>query len=559
MKAFPGENGLDALRLLIELAGEAALLLFGLHLVQRGVERAFGANLRRTVGVALGSRPRAFLAGLGVTAALQSSTAAALMVGGLAARGTLGLEPALAAMLGANVGTALIVQLLSFDVRAVFPALVLLGWAAYRRPTLRQREAGRAVMGLGLMLAALHLMLDSMAPLQASPAFREVLHLLAGSPLLNLVAAALLAWAMHSSVAAVLLVGSLAGAGALTPEAAVAMVVGANLGSAITPVLAARGEVRDLSRQRLPIGNLANRTAGALLALALVGPLTEALRALDPAPARLVANAHLAFNLLLAVATLPFLTPFARFLARLLPAPPAAADAPAPRYLDPEAFGTPAVALANAAREALRIADEVEAMLRDAAAALRRADIERARATARRDDVVDNLHRAVHAYLAGLPRESLSPAEATRLEEIRDLAIVLEHVGDTVERGLARHATRAVRRGTQLPPELADELAALHGRAIAQLRLALAVFMDHDTAAARQLVVEKEAWRRAERAAADRLGRSADDASAATARLALDVTRDLKGIAGHLAGLAHPLLEREGLLRVSRLRAAPAA
>ena len=264
-------------------------------------------------------------------------------------------------------------------------------------------------------------------------------------------------------------------------------------------------------------------------------------------------------NLVLALATLPFLGPFGRALVRLLPAPPAAADAGAPRYLDPAAVAIPAVALANAAREALRIADEVEAMLRDAAAALRRADIDRAKATSRRDDVVDTLHRAVHAYLAGLPRERLTPAEATRLEEIRDVAIVLEHVGDMVERGLARHAARAARRGTHLPPALADELAALHGRAIAQLRLAVAVFMGSDPAAARQLVVEKEAWRQAERIAADRLGRSADDASAATARLALDVTRDLKGIAGHLAALAHPLLEREGLLRVSRLRAAPAA
>ncbi|MCR0985710.1 Na/Pi cotransporter family protein [Roseomonas populi] len=545
--------------MLIELAGEAALLLFGLHLVQRGVQRAFGPDLRRIVRVALGSRLRAFLAGLGVTAALQSSTAAALMVGGLAATGTLGLEPALAAMLGANVGTALIVQLLSFDVRAVFPALLLLGWAAYRRPSTRQKEGGRAVMGLGLMLAALHLMLDSMAPLQSSPAFREVLHLLAGYPLLNLVAAALLAWAMHSSVAAVLLIGSLAGAGVLGPQAAVAMVVGANLGSAVTPVLAARNDAQDLSRLRMPLGNLVNRLAGALLALALIGPLTEALRALDPTPVRLVANAHLGFNLILALATLPFLGPFARLLTRLLPEPPAAADAAAPRYLDPEAVSTPVVALANASREVLRIADEVEAMLRDAAAALRRADIERARATSRRDDVVDGLHRAVHAYLAALPRESLTPAEAIRLEEIRDAAIILEHVGDMVERGLARHATRAARRGTALPPALAEELAELHGRAIGQLRLAIAVFMDHDPTAARQLVVEKESWRLAERAAANRLGLSADDNSAATARLALDVTRDLKGIAGHLAAIAHPLLEREGVLRVSRLRPVPAA
>ncbi|MBP0444686.1 Na/Pi cotransporter family protein [Roseomonas sp. SSH11] len=550
---------MDAILLLLELAGEAALLLFGLHLVQRGVDRGFGAQLRRVVAVTLGSPLRAFFAGLGITAALQSSTAAALMVGGLAARGTLGLEPALAAMLGANIGTALIVQLLSFDVRAVFPALILLGWVAYRRPFTRQREAGRAMMGLGLMLAALHLMLESMAPLQASPAFREVLHLLDGAPALNLIAAALLAWAMHSSVAAVLLVGSLAGAGVLGPQAAVAMVVGANLGSAITPVLAARGDAQDLSRQRMPIGNLANRIAGAALAMALLGPFTDALRAIDPSPVRLVANAHLSFNLVLALATLPFLAPFGRLLTRLLPAPPAAADAAAPRYLDPEAVSTPAVALSNATREVLRIADEVEAMLRDAAAALRGGDPDRARATARRDDVVDGLHRAVHAYLATLPRETLADPEVARLEQIRDVTIILEHVGDMVERGLARHASRAARRGTALPPALAEELAALHSRAIAQLRLALAVFIGQDLGAARQLVLEKEAWRQAERAAAARLGRSADEASAATARLALDVTRDLKGIAGHLAGIAHPLLEREGMLRVSRLRATPAA
>jgi phosphate:Na+ symporter len=546
--------------LLIELAGEAALLIFGLHLVQRGVERAFGAGLRRAVGVALGSRPRAFLAGLGVTAALQSSTAAALMVGGLTARGALGLEPALSAMLGANVGTALIVQVLSFDVRVVFPALLLFGWVAYRRGgSSRQRETGRAVMGLGLMLVALHLMLDSMAPLQASPSLRVVLQLLADAPLLNMLVAALLAWAMHSSVAAVLLVGSLAGSGVLGAEAAVAMVVGANLGSAITPVLAVRSDVRDLSRLRLPLGNLLNRLVGAVLALALLGPMTQVLSALDASPVRLVANAHLGFNLVLALATLPVLGPFARLLRRLLPAPPAAAEAGAPRYLDPEALSIPAVALTNAAREVLRIADEVEAMLGDADAALRSADLDRAKATARRDDVVDGLHRAVHAYLAHLPREGLTDAEAKRLEEIRDAAIALEHVGDMVERGLARHAARAARRGIALPGDVADELAELHERAVAQLRLGVAVFMSGDAAAARQLVVEKEAWRQAERNAAARLGEATDPASATIARLALDVTRDLKGIAGHLAGIAHPLLEREGLLRVSRLRAAPAA
>ena len=110
------------LRLLLDLAGEAALLLWGLHMVQSGVQKAFGSRLRHALGIALGGQLRAFAAGLGVTAVLQSSTATALMVGSFAASGAVALAPALAAMLGANVGTALIVQLLSFDVAAVFPA-----------------------------------------------------------------------------------------------------------------------------------------------------------------------------------------------------------------------------------------------------------------------------------------------------------------------------------------------------------------------------------------------------------------------------------------------------
>ncbi|MBX9698079.1 MAG: Na/Pi symporter, partial [Acetobacteraceae bacterium] len=143
-------------RLLLELAGEAALLLWGLHMVQSGVQRAFGSGLQRWLGIALGGQGRALLAGLGVTAALQSSTATALMVGSFAASGAVALAPALAAMLGANVGTALIVQALAFDITVVFPPLVLAGVVAFRRAKrTRTRDLGRVAIGLGLMLLAL--------------------------------------------------------------------------------------------------------------------------------------------------------------------------------------------------------------------------------------------------------------------------------------------------------------------------------------------------------------------------------------------------------------------
>ncbi|MBV1799928.1 Na/Pi cotransporter family protein [Siccirubricoccus sp. G192] len=528
-------------------------------MVQSGVQRAFGSRLRQALGVALGGQLRALLAGLGVTALLQSSTATALMVGSFAAAGAVALAPALAAMLGANVGTALIVQLLSFDVTAVFPALVLAGVIAFRRATrTRSRDLGRVAIGLGLMLLALHLMLESMAPVEASPTLRALLGMVADQPLPNLLLAAAIAWAAHSSVAAVLFVASLAGSGVVEPQAALAMVVGANLGSALNPLFEAGGDARDRARLRVPLGNLLNRIIGCALALALLPQAVAWLAALDPVPARLVANAHFAFNLATAALALPLLPALARLLTLVLPDRSPDADEGAPRYLDEAALRTPSVALANAAREVLRMADAVEAMLKGSAEAFRGTDRDAARAVARMDDVVDRLHRAVHAYLARVPRESLGDEEGRRLAEIQAFAIALEHAADVVERDLVRHAAKRMRRGLALGPGEAQELAVLHATLLEQLRLAVAVFMLEDAEAARRLVRGKEALRTAERDAAQRLAESGAlpaGAGGAASGLLLDAVRDLRRVGAHLASAAHPLLERRGELLPSRLAA----
>jgi phosphate:Na+ symporter len=549
-------------RLLLELAGEAALLLWGLHMVQSGVQRAFGSRLRQMLGIALGGLGRAFLAGLGVTAALQSSTATALMVGSFAASGAVALAPALAAMLGANLGTALIVQLLSFDATAAYPALVLVGVLAFRRGgRARTRDLGRVAIGLGLMLLALHELVGSMAPVEASPTLRVLLTAVADQPLPNLLLAAAIAWAAHSSIAGLLFVAGLAGSGAVAPAAALAMVLGANLGSALNPLLEAGGDREDKARLRVPAGNLLNRLIGCALGLLLLPQAAAWLEALDPAPARLVANAHLAFNLATGLLALPLLPALAALLRRWLPER-AAADAGAPRYLDEAALTTPSVALANAAREVLRISDQLEAMLRGSAAAFRGQDREAARAIIRMDDVVDRLHRAVHAYLARIPRETLGDEESRRLGEIQAFAIALEHAADVVERDLVRHAAKRLRRGLALGPEPAQKIESLHTALMEQLRLAIAVFMMEDAEAARRLVRGKEGLRAAERDAARRMaeaGALTATEGGGAAGLLLDAVRDLRRVGGHLAAVAHPLLERRGELLPSRLAQESAA
>jgi phosphate:Na+ symporter len=547
---------MSELRLLLQLAGEAALLLWGLHMVQSGVERAFGGRLQAMLGTALGSPLRAMGAGLGVTAALQSSTATALMIAGFASAGAVAMVPALAAMLGANIGTAMIVQLLSFDASWLSPLLILLGVVAFRKSGRAQtRDLGRVGIGLGLMLLALHMLVVTLAPLEASPTFGRVLAALANEPVPNLLIAAAVAWAAHSSIAGVLFVATLAGSGVLGAEAAMAMVAGANLGSALNPLLQGGGRPGDRARLRLPVGNLVNRLVGCVLVLALLPTVTGWMTALDDSPVRLVANAHLAFNIAMSVLSLPLLRPLAWVLERALPDRPELDEA-APRYLDDAAADMPSVAIANAQREVLRIADMLERMLGISSRSFEDTGRDAPKQLAEMDDLVDRLHRAVLAFLAAIPSDQLSDRDARRLSEIQSFAIALEHAADVLTRDVARHATKRVRRGVTLADGDRQDLAALHDSLREQLRLAVAVFMTEDAEAARRLVQSKEQLRATEREAARRAALAAPlplGEPGATPGFVLDAIRDLRRVGGHLAAVAHPLLERRGELLSSRL------
>ncbi len=326
---------------LLDLAGSIALLLWGVHMVQTGVQRGFGPNLRHVMGAALSNRVKAFAAGLGITALLQSSTATGLMTASFVSGGFVALVPALAVMLGANVGTTLIVQVLSFDISRVAPAFVLIGVMMFRKGALsRTRDFGRSLIGLGLMLLALGRLLEIVTPYEDVPSLRLLLGMIATTPLLDVLLAAGLTWAAHSSVAVVLIVMSFAAKGVIPPISAFALVLGANLGTAINPVLeGVHG--RDAAARQLSIGNLLNRVIGCVVALPLLGTIGRFVVVWEPDIAREVADFHTAFNLLTALVFFPALKPYARLLERVLPAPATSIDPSQPLYLDATALETP--------------------------------------------------------------------------------------------------------------------------------------------------------------------------------------------------------------------------
>jgi phosphate:Na+ symporter len=344
--------GFDFPMTLLDLAGSVALLLWGVRMVQTGVQRAFGARLQTALGTALRTPVMAFLTGVGVTALLQSSTATGLMVAGFAAGGRVDLVPALAVMLGANVGTTLIVQLLSFDLSPATPALILIGVLMFQRSqTSRTHDLGRVAIGLGLMLLALRQLLYLITPFEDAPSLRLLLGAIATQPWLDVIVAAGLTWAAHSSVAIVLLVMSLAAKGVVPPDAAFALVLGANLGTALNPMLEMAGG-SDAAARRVPAGNLGTRLIGVVLGLALLPKLGPWMVTIMTDPGRAVAGFHLLFNLVLAALFFPVLPYYASLLRRLFPARINTQDPSRPLYLDEAARETPVVAIGAATRGA---------------------------------------------------------------------------------------------------------------------------------------------------------------------------------------------------------------
>ena len=540
---------------LISLGGAVALLLWGIRMIQTGVQRAFGARLRGYLDKAVRTPTSAFVAGLGVTAILQSSTATGLMVTGFAAGGLIDLPPALAVMLGANVGTTLIVQLLSFNVAQLSPILVLSGAVMFRRATAGPRDFGRVLIGLGLVLLALHQFLDLLTPYEDVPGLRLLLREIATEPILDIILAAGITWAAHSSVAVILLVMSFAAKGTVPPDAAFALVLGANLGTALNPVLEG-GAGNDPAARRLPLGNLLNRIIGVSIALPVLPYCGRLMAVIEPDNARAVADFHTLFNLVVAGVSFPLLKPYAALLRRWLPARVGPDDPSRPIYLDRLAAETPIMALGGAAREALRLADLLERMLVGMREILKRGDRGPIVESKRMNEMLSSLSSAIAAYLSSLDPAAMTDADQRRAREILRFTLNIANAGDVVTGDVLGLLSKASKRGTFLAPEVQDELLSLAERLETNVRTAASLLITEDARTARLLAGEKEAFRNIEAlATATQLARLRGSAEAAHAlSLSLDLLRHFKRINSHLvAAAAYPVLENKGELLASRL------
>ncbi|EJN24376.1 Na+/phosphate symporter [Pseudomonas sp. GM79] len=528
--------------LLINLAGSIALLLWGTHMISSALLRGFGTPLRQWLGHNLNNRWMALLSGIGITGVLQSSTAVSLMATSFTAAGTLGLAPALAVMLGANIGSTLVVQLLSADVSMLTPMVLLSGLIVFRlRDDSRYESVGCALIGLGLMLLALRMLGSTLAEVQGTPIFQLIMQSLDGDLLIALLVALILTWLCHSSVAVVLLIVSLAATGMLSASTIVALVLGVNIGGALPSVINAGSSVG----RRLPLGNLLVRVVGALAVLPFAGLLAQA----PLAPSTLVVCLHTGFNLLLGLVFIGLTDVLANALTRLLPAPERDVDPGMPHYLDEAGLEVANIGLSNAAREALRMADMLSAMLGRTLQLFHTSLPSCADEVRRIDQSLDLLSAAIRAYLADIGKEGISDCDADRSQEILTFVINLEHAADILSSSLAQLAMRRLRRGEQFSAFELDNIAPLHDAVLDSLSLAITVFLREDIATAHQLIHRKEIVRRLEaEASREHFRQLQEDKStwAESGDIFQRVLRDYRRVHHHIAALAYPLLERAG-------------
>ncbi len=532
------------------------LLLYSTRMVRTGIERAAGPLLRSFFVSSKQGTIRNILAGIVGAIFLQSATAIALLVSGFAATGVISATVALAIVLGADLGTALVVQFLSLDLSWLTPVLLFIGCFMFLKMDGRlAKQLGRVVIGIAFILLSLKMIGDASAPLRQASWMPALVNTMADDVLISFFGGLLLAFLFHSSVAAILLFAALCTQGVLTIEAGLPLVLGANAGGGLVAVWLSRSG--HLSGRHVTAANFIFRIVGALAVLAALSAFEAPLEMLGSRADRQLVNFHLVFNVALVVLCLPFIYPILAFVRRLIRDEEEEVSQLRPASaLDPAVVKMPGLALASVTRELLRMSEIVEVMVAPVMDFFSTANPEQVQRIRQLDKEVNKAHKDIKFYIAEVSQGELTSEEAQRAVELTGIAISLERVGDIIAKELLPLTLAKHQHGLVFSNEGWSELTSLHARVITNMQLALNVLVSDDLESARSLVEEKEIMRQLERESHDkhfaRLS-SGTPESRTSSDMHLETLRALKEINSRFATFAYPILEKRGVLLKSRL------
>lgn len=542
--------------IVLELAGAVVLLIWAVQMVRTGVERAFGPELKDTLRRAGNTRLLSAGIGIGLAVVLQSSTAVAMLSAGFVASGLLTVATGLGLMLGADLGSAIVVQALSLDLVWLIPVLLIAGGGLFlKSKTTPFRQSGRILLGIAFVLLSLKMIGEATTPLKASDLLPEATAYLSDDVITAFLLGAVFTWMVHSSIASILLIMSLAAQALIPLELGVSLVLGANLGSGLIAMGLARG--LDPEARRVPAGNLIYRGFGAVLFLSALTQWPGLMTFAGTGTDRQLVNLHLAFNALLLVACLPSVPLMEMLLRKVFPVRKASdQDNAGPSALDRATLNIPKQALASATRELLRMGTLIDQMLQPLMGVFETGDRDAIAHCRANDARVRKIQSDLKLFLAELTRKEMRAEEADRSMELASFGVNLEHVSSLIANNLMRLAEQKRDQKLVFSEEGLKDLVRVHDRVTANFQLALNVAVSGDPDVARQLVEEKEKLRELEQLCRERhleRLRSHISASIESSSIHLETVRDLKQINTLVTAVAHPILRMRGDLLESRL------
>jgi phosphate:Na+ symporter len=531
---------------LFSILGGTALLLYGVRLVGEGLQRAAGTRLRHVLSTLTGNRFKALLVGAGVTAVLQSSSATTVMLVGFASAGLLSLRQTIGVILGADVGTTVTVQLLAFDLLSLSPLVVFIGWLLWATTKGTPKYVGQAILGFGFLFLGMKLVADGTAPLEQSVLFRDLLTALTNQPLILLVIAAAFCGLVRSSAATIGLALSLGATGILPLAGAIPIIFGANIGTAVTALIAAIGQ--NAEARRVATAHAVFKVVGVALFYPFMAPFADLVSHTAPDVQRQIANAHTIFNVIVAALFLPTSAFAAEFFTRLIPERDGSPTGA--MYLNPQTLDTPAVALGQALRETLRMGDVVIGSLRDAIVVLERNDENLLRAVIARDDLIDRLEEDIKSFLIGLSAQSLTEEQAERETALIFVIADLEEIGDVIEKNLLELAQKKIDGGHVFSAQGWAEIQDVHTKVVENLELAMGALAAQDPLIAEKVIRHKtrinEMEREYRQTHIDRLHSGLRE-SIDTSSIHLDLLANLKRANSLAAGIAYAVLGRHAV------------
>ncbi|MEM7320390.1 MAG: Na/Pi cotransporter family protein [Pseudomonadota bacterium] len=535
------------------------LLLFAVRMVRTGIERSYGARFQQVM-TAKRSTLGASAAGVLLAMVLQSSAAVALLASGFAGGGMIAFPIALALVLGGDLGSALVIQILSFDLTALIPALLAVGgWLYVKTEDRRRRQIARILMGIAFILISLQFLREAVEPIQDSRFLPAIANYLANDYLTAFLVGASLAFVMHSSVAAILMFVTLVQIGAIPFAAGLSLLFGANLGSAAIPLWLTRG--MGPSARRIPIANFVLRGLWALIALLAANLLFAVSAGSVPETAQMLINVHVAFNTILVLAALPLGLPLERMIKRFVP------DATEPAQnsilsgfpegtLDPDRIGTPAQAIASIKKELLRMSGFVDSMFNPSLDIYRDADPDKIRELQELETAVNTCLSDIRTFVASIPSEDFGKGRVKTIHGLMEYAIRLEAAGDVIAKRITELAVALQSKSHRFSDAGWQELKKMHSRITENIRLASNVLISEDLESARLLSLEKTAVKKFEAQSRKKHLKRVQNGqvdSFETSDIHLETLRALREFNSHISAVAYPLLYREGQLLETRL------